>query len=283
MVWNGCGLPSAPERQYFAVQDDVPGAQRAYDLDQLGHGRGHVPEPPGEHRHLRPHLVDLDPGAVHLVFQGRGAELLQRFGDVVAGLSQRREDRAPGRELEAAHAGFALGQGDRGHVPQGAVDEVGPADGPGRQPGRPGHGLHHDALQGAVTHFALYEALEKVPLGFRRPSHQRGQKLRPAPARSRTRRLPHGLEAGVGLGQSRAGNAGSRTRKGVLQHGPTDADPALGQLAAQIGHRDANLRRLQAAKTFGQAPDLGQPARIASDLPGSLGKLMQLHQVILIT
>ena len=160
---------------------------------------------------------------------------------------------------------------------QGSGDEVGPAHWPRRQPGRLGHRLDHDALQGAVPHLAQYEASEKIPFGFRRPCHQRGEELDAPPARSRTGGLPHGLEAGVGVGQGQGGTAGIRTREGILQHGPADADPALGQLTAQVRHRDGNLPRLQPAQTFGQVPDLGQPARVAGDLGGEIASKLDLE------
>ena len=89
----------------------------------------------------------------------------------------------PGASRKPLKAGFALAQRNRGHLPEGAVDEVGPAQGAGRQAGRFGHRLHHDPLQGAVTHLSHYQALQELPFRSRSPSEQPGQDL-PSAARS---------------------------------------------------------------------------------------------------
>ena len=70
------GPPAGLEGDELAVEHGRPHRQRQGGRHHLGHPGGDVVQGPGEHGHLGPGPVHLDPGAVQLPLDGRLADLL---------------------------------------------------------------------------------------------------------------------------------------------------------------------------------------------------------------
>ncbi len=164
MTWNGAGLPSSRKRQGFAIEDQVRRRQIAPGLDNLRHRRGHLVQVAREDADLAALLVQLDPGAVELVFEPRLAQLRQRLARVLGGLRKHRLQRPEQPNGHAGERWSPLAQHRPSDGTQVPGNQQRPPDLVDRQPRRRRHGLDHQSLDRALAQRAQHRAQQKILL-----------------------------------------------------------------------------------------------------------------------
>ena len=132
---EGLRPPVVAQRDRLAVEHDRAGRQRAGELDHLRQPRGDVVERARVDRDVVTVAVDLDPRAVELPVDRRRRDLLQRGGDVRGGAGEHRRERAHDLERDRVETGAAVGERDRRHRGEVAVQHQRAAQ--RRSPGRP--------------------------------------------------------------------------------------------------------------------------------------------------
>ncbi len=149
----------------------------------------------------------------------------------------------------------------------------------GRDAGRRGHRVDHDALQGSLPQLPDQQLAQEPLLDAGGPPEEVRQHAAPRGLGARAGLGSDLLQRGVDLGHGE--RIGVSRRRRLTQRRPAHADLALPELAGQVGHRRDDLGRLQPAQAVGEPGDLAEPTGDAGDRVPGLGELTQQHPPII--
>ena len=218
----------------LAVEDGGVARQRPHPLDELGHAVGHLAQRAGPHPDVVAVPVHLDAGAVELELHGHvGAEVGERGVQRGAGAGQHRAHRPADLQPHGVERLDPAGQRRRRRLGQPAGEHERPADGGGRDVGRGGDGVQHDALERALAQLAGEQADEELLLvggGGRQQARSSSASRRaaePAPA------VPASSVSAASTAATVSDGAPAGSPGHPRQGAPADAEPALPRLAGQ--------------------------------------------------
>ena len=255
------------EGDRLALEDQLARGEHAHGVDDLGHRRSDLVEPPGVYPDLLARLVDLDPGAVQLALERGLAQLGERLGHAVRAARQHREHRPEELHREAREPRGSLGQRRAGDVRQVARHHDGPAHVIRREAGRASHRLDHQRVERALAELAHDEAEQKLPLVVAEPREQFAEEPPSRVGRALAGGAGDALEGRVQLGELDAGlrrlgvrveKSGTRRRHrvGSLQAGPAEAELLLADDPAEVGGGELDLIGGHTGEQLGQEGDL---------------------------
>ena len=251
VTWNGCGAPLGLQRDRLAVEDELRHRARAHGVDDLGRRCGHVVAIAREYPDVVTGLVHLHARPVELPLEGRGAERLQRGGDIGRRLREHRRNRLHQRQRELAKPAFALRQHGTRDRDDSVRDHRRLPHRRRRQRCRRRDRVDHQRFERALPKLAEQQPDQEVAFLFGRASEQ---SARSACARSSSRSGDRAMRASAASTsrdrQRRSVGGGSRTR--IAHERVADAASSLPGLAGQIGDADLDLRRRRASEAGGE-------------------------------
>ncbi len=209
---EGLRPPVVAERDRLAVEHDRAGRQRAGELDHLRQPRGDVVERARVDRDVVAVAVDLDPRAVELPVDGGRRDLLQRGGDVRGGAGEHRRERAHDLERDRVEAGAAVGQRDRRHRGEVAVQHQRAAQRGRRDARGLRHRLRHHPGERALAQVAAEQPDQERALLRGRPREQVVHGGAPRADRARPGQPADRGERGLDVGHGQRRRTGERRR-----------------------------------------------------------------------
>ena len=230
-----------PERDRFAVENDLSRRDHTRGLDDLGHRGGHIAQAARVHAHVVAGFVHLDARAIEFVFERRLAELVQGLVDVGGRPGQHGPDRLKRPDDERVKRAVASGHRrcrNRRERPRehGRPPETGRRDIPGTR-----HGLEQNRFERALTQLAKQEPDEKILLVPRGPPQQIAQGSGFRGRRSRPGMRGDAFEGGIDVAEVERGSLGRCRCARFVDGSATNPDPSLTRGAAQKGNRDLEL------------------------------------------
>ena len=256
-----------PERDRFAVQDDLARRQPADDVHHFRHGGGHVAEVAREHLHDVARFVHLDARAVQLVLERGFAEFGERGVHVGRRVGQHRLHRLEDLPGEARERRITLDERRSCHRRERAGEHRGAAHAGGGDPRGAGDRFQQHPFERALPQLAKQQANEELLLVARRASEQLAQDRGLRGARSRPRCRNDAPERGVDISEiERLGGRRSHVVRG-RHSGAADANAPLPRRSAQVRHGDLDLIRLEALQKRREPVDLLQAAGRLCDRP----------------
>src|SRR6266702_4394548 len=271
------GRAVGPECNRLAIKNQLTRCTIAQRLDDLGYGGGDLVEAARIDTDFAARLVRLHACAVQLPLEGRGAEALERVGDVLRGLRKHRLHRLENREREAREARFAFGE--RGFRDRGKA-----ARAHRRRPHARGgqvrslrDGVEHDPFERALAQLAKQQAREEILLARSRARQELGEHALALGGGTRSLDLREAREGFVHLRERELGRARGRLGERVFQARVADADLALAGVAAQVSDAERDLGDIEPAQAFRERVDFREAAARRGDALGSGEQFGEQH------
>src|SRR5919112_137641 len=189
----------------LAIEDQLAGRQRSYQLHYLRHRRRHVVEPARVDGDLVSTLVDLDSCPVQLVLQRGLTQLPDCFGRILGRAREHRLNWPKELGGKPRQLGAASGQRSLRHTRQIPSHHSGPSHAVSRHARSLRDCLEHYPLDRTLSELACHQPEEEILLRVRRPDQQLSQE--PVPFTRRA--LPGGysgdtIEGGIDFGELQA-------------------------------------------------------------------------------
>ena len=263
------------EGDRLAVEHGVAHRQRACDLDDLGHARGHVVEAPAEDRDVAVAHVHLHADSIELPLRARCPEALDRGRGIRCAAGEHRRERTPDLDAKRLERRRSTGERRRADRREVACQQERAAYGCRRDLRGLRNRVDQHAAERALAQVARQEGAQESLLAGRRTPEELTRETLALAARTRPRQRLELREASIDLDQRQRRLA--RRRRRVAESPVADARSALARLAREEGEPDRRLRGLEPREARGDEVALAEPGRRRRDAVRCRREVGQQH------